>query len=103
MDSAVQEGYEKKERRRRAFVERHQRLFRLFKEDRPAFEREGKRMTQDVLPSVEDPEQSERFVLFRRAGQKDERGRLPTIVSSRLWPFSGATFTPFSTGGQPPQ
>ncbi len=56
-----------KERRRKEAVERHARLSRLYREDRLSFERERKRMIDQVLDSVEDAEQRNRL----RALQED--------------------------------
>jgi len=70
MDGAVRDGHEEREQRRKASVERHGRLSRLFREDRLAFERERKRMIQEVLQSAEDPGQREKLCALQAAWEK---------------------------------
>jgi len=74
MDGAVRDGHEQREQRRKASVERHERLSRLFREDRLAFERERKRMIQEVLQSAEDPGQREKLRALQAAWDKRMRG-----------------------------
>lgn len=70
----MQERHEEREQRRKASVERHERLSRLFREDRLAFERERKRMIQEVLQSAEDPEQREQLRSLQATWDKRMRG-----------------------------
>ncbi|MBW1672621.1 MAG: hypothetical protein JRJ45_03075, partial [Deltaproteobacteria bacterium] len=48
---------QEKEKREKESLEKHARLSKLFKEDRFAFERERKRMIDEIINSVEDEEQ----------------------------------------------
>jgi hypothetical protein len=50
-----------KEKREQEALERHKELSRLFREDRFAFERERKRLIEEVINSTDDPCQRERL------------------------------------------
>ena len=58
-----------KEKREKESLEKHARLSKLFKEDRFAFERERKRMIDEIINSVEDEDQKDRSE-ERRVGKE---------------------------------
>ena len=62
----------RQERQRKA-LENHARLSRLFKEDRLAFQREQKRMIDEVINSIEDEEQRNRLRAFQESWDKKMR------------------------------
>lgn len=66
-----------KEKREQEALERHARLARLFKEDRFAFERERRRMIEEVIESAEDDGQKARL----RAFQEDWNRRMKNAGS----------------------
>lgn len=74
MDSAGRDEDKETERRRKASVERHERLSKLFREDRMAFERERKRMIQEVIQSAEDAEQRKKLLALQTSWDKRMRG-----------------------------
>ncbi|MCU0593860.1 MAG: DUF3135 domain-containing protein [Desulfobacterota bacterium] len=74
MDSAVQDRHGEREQRQKASLERHERLSRLFREDRLAFERERKKMIQEVIESAEHPEQREKLRALQGSWDKRMRG-----------------------------
>lgn len=55
-------------------LERHRRLSKLFKEDRLSFERERKRMIDELVNSVEDEDQRERLRSLQASWDKMMRG-----------------------------
>ena len=59
-------GEEKKEIEKKALAE-HDRLNRLFREDRLAFERERKKMIDEVIDSARDDEQKEKLRLLQKS------------------------------------
>ena len=63
-----------KEKREKESLEKHARLSKLFKEDRFAFERERKRMIDEIIISVEDEEQRNRLRVFQKSWDKKMRG-----------------------------
>ena len=65
---------EEKEKREKESLEKHARLSKLFKEDRFAFERERKRMIDEIINSVEDEEQKNRLRAFQESWDKKMRG-----------------------------
>jgi len=65
---------EERERARSVSLQRHQRLARLFREDRLAFERERKRMIREFLESVKDPELREKLWALQRSWDKRMKG-----------------------------
>ncbi|MCD6265581.1 MAG: DUF3135 domain-containing protein [Deltaproteobacteria bacterium] len=65
---------EEKEKREKKALENHARLSKLFKEDRFAFERERKRMIDEIINSVEDEEQKNRLRAFQESWDKKMRG-----------------------------
>ena len=65
---------EKKEERRNESLGRHARLSKLFKEDRLTFERERKRMIDQVINSVEDEDQRSRLRALQESWDKKMRG-----------------------------
>jgi len=62
----------RQERQRKA-LENHARLSRLFKEDRLAFQREQKRMIDEVINSIEDEGQRNRLRAFQESWEKKMR------------------------------
>lgn len=64
---------EKKKREERA-LEKHQRLSELFKEDRLSFERERRRMIDEVISSVEDEEKKKRLMAVQESWDRKMRG-----------------------------
>ena len=65
---------EEKEKREKGSLEKHTGLSKLFKEDRFAFERERKRMIDEIINSVEDEEQRNRLRAFQESWDKKMRG-----------------------------
>jgi hypothetical protein len=65
---------EAKEERKRASLERHSRLSRLFKEDRFAFDRERKRLIEEVIQSVGNEGQKEKLIALQASWDKRMRG-----------------------------
>jgi len=65
---------EEKEKREKESLEKHARLSKLFKEYRFAFERERKRMIDEIINSVEDEEQKNRLRAFQESWDKKMRG-----------------------------
>jgi len=65
---------EARQKIRKEALEEHDRLSRLFREDRLAFERERKRMIDDLINNVEDQEQRNRLRSFQEAWDKKMRG-----------------------------
>ncbi len=65
---------EERQKREKESLERHVRLSKLFKEDRFAFERERKRMIQEVIDSSEDEEQRNRLLALQESWDKKMRG-----------------------------
>jgi len=63
-----------KEKREKESLEKHARLSKLFKEDRFAFERERKRMIDEIINSVEDEDQKDRLRVFQESWDKKMRG-----------------------------
>jgi hypothetical protein len=63
-----------KEKREKESLERHSRLSRLFKEDRLAFERERKRLIEEVIQSAGSEEQRERLRALQASWDKRMRG-----------------------------
>lgn len=61
---------EEKEKREKESREKHAYFSKLFKEDRFAFERERKRMIDEVIGSVEDEEQRNRLWTFQERWDK---------------------------------
>lgn len=61
---------QEKEKREKESLEEHARLSKLFKQDRFAFERERKRMIDEVINSVEDEEQRNRLRAFQESWDK---------------------------------
>ena len=90
---------EEKEKRRKEALERHTRLSKLFKENRFAFERERKRMIDEVINSAEDEEQKNRLRAFqgswdkkmRGAGSRDNRF---VLAQTFFWDHFFETWTP---------
>ena len=76
------EWIEGREERRAASLENHQRLHRLFVEDRLAFERERKRAIDDLIESVKEEDQRER--LREQQAQWDKRMRHAKSHHNRL-------------------
>lgn len=72
---------EEKEKIRKNALERHEELHRLFQEDRLSFERERKRLVEEVINSAENPEERKRLrdlqaswdKKMRHAGSKQNR------------------------------
>ena len=64
----------RKGKRERESLEKHTGLSKLFKEDRFAFERERKRMIDEIINSVEDEEQRNRLRAFQDSWDKKMRG-----------------------------
>ena len=64
---------ERKERKKKALLE-HERLYRLFTEDRLSFERERKKMIDDVINSAEFEEQRNRLRAIQESWDKKMRG-----------------------------
>jgi len=64
---------EEKGKREKESLENHARLSKLFKEDRFAFERERKRMIDEIINSVEDEEQRDRLRAFQESWDKKMR------------------------------
>ncbi|MBW1702951.1 MAG: DUF3135 domain-containing protein [Deltaproteobacteria bacterium] len=72
---------EEKDKREKEALERHATLSRLFRKDRFAFERERKRMIDEVIGSVKDEEQRNRLralqerwdKIMKSAGSKHNR------------------------------
>jgi hypothetical protein len=62
----------RQERQRKA-LENHARLSRLFKEDRLAFQREQKRMIDELINSIEDEKQRNRLRAFQESWDKKMR------------------------------
>jgi len=58
---------QEKEKRGKESLEKHARLSKLFKEDRFVFERERKRMIDEIINSVEDEEQRNRLRVFQES------------------------------------
>ena len=65
---------EEKEKREKESLEGHDRLSKLYKEDRFAFERERKWMIDEIINSVEDEEQRKRLKAFQELWDKKIRG-----------------------------
>lgn len=65
---------EEKEKREKESLEKHARLSKLFKEDRFAFERERKRMIDEIINSVEDEEQRNRLWALQESWDKKMKG-----------------------------
>lgn len=65
---------EDQEERKKASLEGHSRLSKLFKEDRVSFERERRRLIQEVIQSARDEEQRERLRAFQASWDKRMRG-----------------------------
>jgi hypothetical protein len=65
---------EDREERKRASLERHSRLSTLFKEDRFAFDRERKRLIEDVIQSVGNEGQKEKVMALQASWDKRMRG-----------------------------
>jgi hypothetical protein len=72
---------EEKEKIRKEALERHEELHMLFQEDRLSFERERKRLLDEIINSAEDPEEKQRLrelqtswdKKLRHAGSKHNR------------------------------
>ncbi|MCF8061797.1 MAG: DUF3135 domain-containing protein [Deltaproteobacteria bacterium] len=54
-----------KEKREQEALERHSRLAKLFREDRFSFERERRRMIEEVIESAEDDDRKARLRAFQ--------------------------------------
>jgi hypothetical protein len=65
---------EEREETRRAALERHQELSRLFREDRLAFERERKKMITEVIESAEDEDLRAKLRALQATWNKRMRG-----------------------------
>ena len=65
---------EDKEERKRASLERHSRSSKLFKEDRFAFDRERKRLIEEVIQSVRNEGQKEKLRALQASWDKRMRG-----------------------------
>ena len=65
---------EEKVEREKEALERHARLSGLFREDRLAFERERKRMIDEVINSAEDEEQKNRLRALQEHWDEKMRG-----------------------------
>lgn len=65
---------EDKEERKSASLERHSRLSKLFKEDRLAFDRERKRLIEEVIQSVRNEGQKEKLRALQASWDKKMRG-----------------------------
>ena len=63
-----------KEKIRKEALETHARLSELFKKDRLAFERERKRIIDELINSVEDEAQRSRLIAFQKSWDKKMRG-----------------------------
>jgi hypothetical protein len=63
-----------REKCRREALERHERLSRLYKEDRLSFERERKRMIDQVMESVEDESQRDRLKALQEDWNRKMKG-----------------------------
>ena len=65
---------EDKEERKGASLERHSRLSKLFKKDRFAFDRERKRLIEEVIQSVRNEGQKEKLIALQASWDKRMRG-----------------------------
>ena len=65
---------EGKKKREKESLEKHARLSKLFKENRLAFERERKRMIDEIINSVEDESQRNRLLSLQESWDKKMRG-----------------------------
>lgn len=65
---------EDKEKREQEALERHERLTRLFREDRFAFERERKRLIEEVINSTDDPSQRQRLTELQETWNRRMKG-----------------------------
>ena len=63
-----------KEKREKESLEKHAGLSKLFKEYRFAFERERKKMIDEIINSVEDEDQRDRLRAFQKSWDKKMRG-----------------------------
>ena len=63
-----------REKRRQEALERHQRLSRLFREDRLSFERERKRMVDEIIESAEDEGLKARLISIQEDWNRRMRG-----------------------------
>ena len=64
---------ERRERRSEAALEEHSRLSKLFKEDRLSFEREKKRMTDEITNSAGNDEQKKRLRAIQESWDRKMR------------------------------
>jgi hypothetical protein len=74
VDSGLLKGHERKEERKKAALEKHQRLSRLFREDRLAFERERRKMIQEVIESAGDEALKRKLLDFQSTWDKRMKG-----------------------------
>ena len=65
---------EDKENRKRLSLERHSRLSKLFREDRLAFDRERKRLIEEVIQSASSEERKEKLRALQASWDKRMRG-----------------------------
>lgn len=65
---------EEKEKREKEALKKHAMLSKLFKEDRFAFERERKRMIEEIISSVENEKQRKRLKALQESWDKKMRG-----------------------------
>jgi hypothetical protein len=66
--------HEDKEKRNRESLERHSALSKLFKEDRLAFERERKRLIEEVIQRAGNEEQKEKLRALQATWDKRMKG-----------------------------
>lgn len=64
---------EERDREREASLRRHERLHRLFVEDRLSFERERKRLINEFFDSIEDQEKRDRMKALQDSWDKRMR------------------------------
>lgn len=67
-------GSAEREERRKASIETHQRLSRLFREDRLAFERERKKRIREVVESAGDEALRAKLIALQEQWDKRMRG-----------------------------
>jgi hypothetical protein len=70
---SISEWNRNKEKREASALESHARLSRLFREDRLAFERERKRLIDEVIDQARDEEQKKRLIALQESWNKKMR------------------------------
>lgn len=102
MNEVVLKGHEKTEERKRAALEKHERLSRLFREDRLAFERERRKMIQEVVESAGDEALKRKLLDFqsrwdkRMKGAASEHNRF-VLAQSFFWEHFHSAWQPAVT------